>query len=212
MHILALIRVSDPLTKNLLYFLLSSAYSSAMAIKEEHLAIAKTNNPFSQRKDEFGIDMTQQLKEQVAYLYSENYSISEAGLECGLSYERICVWRQEDPAFRTMLENARLLKLDRLESVMWNQATHGVRKVVVAGGRVVMDPTDGSKPLEEVVFDTRQQEFLAKSHDRERYGDKVQTDANINVRSDQAKSELDAAIEKAVAADKAALAAEGTES
>lgn len=183
-----------------------------MAIEKEDLeaSLDETKNPFLRVLAD-SPDKQREIKLQVAYLKAKNFSFLEIAETLGINHLHIYVWKDQDQEFKKMLESARLMMLDKVETVAFDHATNGVKRVIVNNGRVVMDPNDTTKPLIETLWDHGHTQFMLKSHDRERYGDKVSTDANITVRSDRAKAELDAALEKALQEDAGADGAEEAE-
>ena len=151
-------------------------------------------NPFGQYWTKERIEMTPNIKANIALLRSENYTFVEIAEFLQIAYDTIYDWKAKDLDFRKMLEWAEEARTDALEAAAMRRATRGTSKIVVSGGRVVMDPNDATKPLMVDEFDNGLTQFMLKGRQRETYGDKVDTNANINVRSDQARAELEARI------------------
>lgn len=178
-----------------------------MAIKLEHLAIATSGaNPFGNTWARVRDEDIPAIKSQIAFLASENYPIKDIAMQLKVPYDTIYDWCAKDQAFaKAFHETSRKVRTNRLETVMFDQATNGVQDVIVNSGRVVMDPNDVTKPLMKTTFEGGQQQFIMKGNEREIYGDRVKTDGSITLRTDRANADLDAAI----AAANAALEANG---
>lgn len=162
-----------------------------MGIMDEDFDTEKTENPFGNQST--GDRSQQEIKDTIVRLRSENNTFKHICSEVKIHWMTVHTWKQQDPEFRKALEWAEEARTDALENSMMQHATTGFERVVVSGGRVVMDPDDQSKPLVEKIFDNGLRQFLLKGRDR-KYGDKVDTNANITVRSDAATADLEAAI------------------
>lgn len=174
-----------------------------MAIDPEVLARVNGANPFGRGSRILSDEERYELKGKIAAFRAENYTYMEICRELGIGYGAIWEWQNQDADFKALMIEAEKHLTQTLEKAAMQRAIHGTRKPVVNSGRVVMDPTDNTKPLLLDEFDNRLTEFMLKGRMRETYGDKVQTDANINLRGDQAIADLDSRITALAEAERA---------
>lgn len=174
-----------------------------MAIDPAVLARVNGANPFGGKGRILTEEDRQEMKSKVAALRAENHTYLEICQELGIGYGAIWEWQNQDPEFKALMQMAERHLTQELEKAALSRAIKGTRKPVVNSGRVVMDPTDNTKPLLIDEFDNRLTEFMLKGRMRETYGDRVQTDANINLRGDQALADLDSRIAALAEAERA---------
>lgn len=184
-------------------FRISSIILHPMAIDPEVLARVNGANPFGRGSRVPTNEERTGMKIRIAALRAENLTYLEIAREIGIGYNLIWDWKAQDPEFRELLDAAEKHLTQELEKAALNRAINGTRKPVVNSGRVVMDPTNNTKPLLLDEYDNRLTEFMLKGRMRETYGDKVQTDANINLRGDQAIADLDSRIAALAEAERA---------
>jgi hypothetical protein len=173
-----------------------------MAIDPEVLKRINDANPFGKGRVPTD-EEREELKCQVAALRAENHTFLEICKELKIGYGAIWEWQNQDPEFKELIRAAERHLTQELEKAAMGRAIKGTRRVIVNGGRVVMDPTNQSQPLMLDEFDNRLTEFMLKGRMRETYGDRVQTDANINLRGDQALADLDSRITALAEAERA---------
>lgn len=174
-----------------------------MAIDPEVLARVNGANPFGRGSRIPTDEERQEMKGKIAALRAENLTYLEIAQEVGIGYNLIWDWKAQDQDFKALLDAAEKHLTQTLEQAALRRAVYGTRRPVVNSGRVVMDPTDNTQPLLLDEFDNRLTEFMLKGRMRETYGDKVQTDANINLRGDQALADLDSRIAALAEAERA---------
>jgi hypothetical protein len=173
-----------------------------MAIDPEVLKRINDANPFGQGRIPTD-EERHHMKGQIAALRAENHTYLEIARELKIGYNLIWDWKSQDQDFKALLDAAERHLTQELEKAAMERAIKGTRRVIVNGGRVVMDPTNQSQPLMLDEFDNRLTEFMLKGRMRETYGDRVQTDANINLRGDQALADLDSRITALAEAERA---------
>lgn len=137
-----------------------------------------------------------QYKNQIVEMIRQGLWISEISDQIQVSTGAIATWRQQDRDFDTRYREAEEAAIDVLEREAHRRAMHGVADIVVAAGKVVMDPRtlndpDGAKPLMRRTYSDGLMMFILKGRRREVYGDRVETDNKHSINFSDARARLE---------------------
>jgi len=124
--------------------------------------------------------------------------LSEISQELDISVNTIRLWRQADKEFDENFTDAESVVTDSLEKEAIRRARNGVLEPLVAGGKVVIDPST-DEPMQIRRYSDGLMQFLLKGRRRDVYGDKREVDAKIGIDVVGAKSSLEAKFAAAAA-------------
>ena len=127
---------------------------------------------------------THATREKFLAALAHDASVTAAAAAAGIGRVTAYDWRNADPEFAAAWDEAVQLGLSAAEDELIRRAVHGVRRVVVSHGRVMVD-AEGN-PIAEHQYSDPLLMFLLKSRRRDIYGDKQ--DVNLNVTENLAEA------------------------
>jgi hypothetical protein len=132
-----------------------------------------------------------EYKQEICRMLSEGMFPGEIAETLDISVELIRRWRAADTEFDNAYEDAYERATDTIEKEAIRRARDGVLDYIVAGGRIVMDPADATKPLMRRVYSDDLLKFVLKGRRRSVYGDQPVVQQTVVMDADGVRSELE---------------------
>jgi len=132
-----------------------------------------------------------EYKVEILRMVSDGMFIREIADALGVQTKLIRDWRAMDKEFDADYITATDEATDTIEREAIRRARDGVLDLVIAGGRVVMDPDDNTKPLKRRIYSDDLIKFILKGRRRETYGDQPVIQQTLVMDADGVRSELE---------------------
>lgn len=146
----------------------------------------RVNNRGFKKGNQHALKMTDAYKTGFLDAYARTGFFTQACKEIGISLKTMYKHRKEDPDFEEALMEIKMSIDESFEAEAVRRAVHGVARPIVQGGKIVMytrTDEDGKKievPLTSLEYSDRLLELLLRSRMPEKFGNKLQLEANVN--------------------------------
>jgi len=137
------------------------------------------------------VERIPEYKSEILRMVSDGMFPREIADAIGIETSQIRKWRAEDPEFDAAYNASNDEATDTIEREAIRRARDGVLDLVIAGGRVVMDPDDNTKPLKRRIYSDDLLKFILKGRRRAIYGDQPVVQQTLVMDADGVRSELE---------------------
>lgn len=110
---------------------------------------------------------TDRAREKFIAVLAEFCNVSEAARAAGISRTAAYDWREADPAFAALWDEAEQIAADKLEREAWRRAVEGTDRPIVHQGEITATYKE---------YSDRMLEILLKGHRPERYVDRIKAE------------------------------------